>query len=374
MPELSALLAKYPGPTVGDVEDNPEKYPQEHALLLQSAQSMAATVLMQDRQVLQEHALLLSRLVQPTILPMQESLAKAAVEAASYALEQMDTKRILDNWLPMSQAIASIPIRGELPGLSALLEPAVTNLRVAMASTAMAPIRRMFEPGTLQGDLMLAWRDKDAAALERLARRFKWEPRGPAAKVALALRAQEVGRERARVEAMMVGIFMALQRTDEPQRMRFGAEYVVDEGGRPALLQPRKLPFLKDMSEPGYWRWLRKEAINAAEAWLLGTEYPAKPEPASFIPHDEAILLHSVRQDADPLEAMIQIEEQDEAKRIMAELEAIASPRQRQLLAAMLDAPTLADAATIIGMDPATARVQILRLRRKFDLKMAGEM
>lgn len=342
MPEISRLLAKCPGPTAGEVEDNPERYPEEGAMLRNAAQSL--------------------------------------VDAASsrfLAEWRPISERILDNWRPMSDVAAVISLgRWEPPNFHDLVRPALENMQTAVAAMfaeLTAPIRRLWEPGTLQGDLMLVRRDKDPAALERLARRFKWAPRDPAARVALDLRAQEVGFEQARVEAMMVGIFMALQRMDDLQRIRFGrTEYIVGDDGRPVCLRPKSLPLLKDINEPGFWYWLRKESVNAAESYLLAREYPEASQSASVIvvPHDEAPLLVDEQQAADPLEVMLQAEDQHEINRLLAEVQAVVSPRQRQLLAAMLDAPTLAKAAATVGMGPATARVQIFRLRQKLLAKM----
>ena len=112
------------------------------------------------------------------------------------------------------------------------------------------------------------------------------------------------------------------------------------------------------------------EVAKAAEAALLERPYPATGDPLEpnkddsdrVVPIEGDLL---VAPEADPLHLLLEREQRsDDTKRLLALLEH-ASPRQRELLVLLWEGLNVPEAARRLRMDPATARQQLLRLRRK---------
>ncbi len=245
-----------------------------------------------------------------------------------------------------------------------LLQPLLRMTTEAIESVleaTMAPVKRLFDdlfgPGTLDGDLYLVRTKADPAALERLARRLRWAPRDPRAQEAMRARVAEMGREQAHLTTFGPAMLLAVARMQEPQRIRFGREYLVGDDGQPVMMAPMHLPM------PWFWRWLRKETINAMEADLLERPYLAESEGEEVSDIDPEQLATEA---PDPEEALLLAEVAAERERILTSLVERCTPAERRLLAALLDgAPSLAEAARTLGILPATARVQHSNIRRK---------
>jgi len=97
--------------------------------------------------------------------------------------------------------------------------------------------------------------------------------------------------------ALRVGLVLALAQAAKRQRVRIGQKWIHDVNGRRVLFTSDEVFVYLDSGEPGAWTrsappplvacppislplvhleaWLRHEAIQAAEAWLLDQPYPA---------------------------------------------------------------------------------------------------
>lgn len=253
------------------------------------------------------------------------------------------------------------------PSGEELLQPltrVANEIIKSVLEATMAPIGRLFDdlfgPGTLSGDLYLVRTKGDSAALERLARRLRWAPRDPRAQEAMRARIAEMGRERAHLVTFGPALLLAVARMQEPQRMRFGRDYLVGDDDQPVMMEPMHLPI------PWFWRWLRKETINAIEAdLLLCLPYPADPD-ACDSPADGIDLSLLAADEPGPEEALLLAEVTAERERMLAHLAERCTPAERRLLTALANgAPSLAEAARALGISPATARVQYSNIRRK---------
>jgi hypothetical protein len=154
------------------------------------------------------------------------------------------------------------------------------------------------------------------------------------------------------------GLLTALAERGVPQKIRRDRVYI--EGGR--LIRPHTDVDLKE-----YLRWLKAASIYRAKqehkghgpepGWVDGAEQVLKvPEPG-----------------ADALNILLEREHEEAIADEVGALLAVASPRQSQILHALLDrlaeGRTWGEAqdrtATDLGMSPSTVRVQIHRLRQK---------
>lgn len=236
---------------------------------------------------------------------------------------------------------------------------AVRRLTEVVTAPVLLLYDDLFGPGTLSGDLYLVRTKGDSAALERLAHRLRWAPRDPRAREAMRARVAEMGREQAHLTTFGPALLLAVARMQEPQRMRFGRDYLVTDNGQPVMMVPMHLPM------PWFWRWLRKETINAIEADLLCLPYPADPD-ACDLPADGVDLSLLAADELDPEGALLLAEVTAERERMLALLAERCTPAERRLLAALQDGgPSLAEAARALGTSSATARVQYSNIRRK---------
>jgi DNA-binding CsgD family transcriptional regulator len=202
------------------------------------------------------------------------------------------------------------------------------------------------------------------AALHRMADRIPWSPRrNPRVWPKLIARAKQ---DDVRVAAvahseLCAGLLLALGDTDRPQTHRFGREWLKSEDGKRATVAP------DDLTMDYFWDWLFDEAINRAEAALLDEPYPRPSSDAMERgARDESeVDILTLRDDrADPLLLLLEDEERrEDAKRLLSVLER-ATGQQRQLLALIAQGRSLSEAAKDLGIKPATARVQMHRLRR----------
>jgi DNA-binding CsgD family transcriptional regulator len=236
---------------------------------------------------------------------------------------------------------------------------------------ATAPPISWLEPGTPDGDLFLLM-DGDAdpvqhlAALGRMANRIWWLPRGAAWQVLLE-RARNEGTSvgRIKLQELRTAVVLVLGNLDQAQYHRFGRHWMRGEDGRKVAVAPN------DLEMDLLWEWFFDEVPKAAEAALLERPYPATADPLDRSGHQGSCLRLSADDEllidpaADPLAVLLDQEQRTEdERRLLVALES-ASPRQRDLLALIASGETVAGAARRLGMAPATARVQLSRLRKK---------
>lgn len=227
-------------------------------------------------------------------------------------------------------------------------------------------------PGTPDADLFLLLRgdgepEEQLAALERMVDRVRWAPHG-AARAALAARARDEQASPAEIKRreLRAAVVLVVGAVEEPQYHRFGNRWLVGPDGRKDLVRP-----YHDLDLDLLWEWFLDEVPKAAEAALLDRPYPATGDPwerglvAPVDPSDGGIGDPLGAAEADPLHLLLERERRsDDAKRLLALVEQ-ASPRQRELLALLWEGFEVPEAARRLGMAPATARQQLLRLRRK---------
>lgn len=306
MPELSTLLAKYPGPTAGEVEDNPEKYPEEAAMLRNAAQSLAEAASqavfriddadetfsgnvsafegsiekLRERHVDPYLRFLRGNTVkQAQLLGLQDNPFLAAMQVQERLLLKEQVERLtglvpyVEELRRTAEAIAALPVRWEPPGFSVLTRPLMSDLgAVARAATEgiMAFVRsseRWLEPGTPWGDMFLLIRDpgqpEALEAAKRIAKRLDWQPNtrkagGVAAMIGLKARAAATGAtlEQAKTNVLTAALIEAAQDARKTQLDDDGVIFV---------------PY-SDLGAGHCQRWMVERAIAIAERDLLEQE------------------------------------------------------------------------------------------------------
>ncbi len=266
-------------------------------------------------------------------------------------------------WTPTLPVFSDEALLQPLRQVASEIATQATEAVRRLTEVVTAPVLRLYDdlfgPGTLDGDLYLARTKGDSAALERLARRLRWAPLDPRAKEAMKARAAEMGHEQAYLLAFKPALLLAVARMEEPQRMRFGRDFLVGDDGRPVMMAPMHLPM------PWFWRWLRKETINVMEADLLHFSYPTDCDACGRLANDVDLgVLADI--EPDPEEKLLLAEWAAERERMLVLLTERCTPAERRLLSALLDgAPSLVEAARTIGVSPSTARVQYSGILRK---------
>jgi hypothetical protein len=268
-------------------------------------------------------------------------------------------------------------LRGLMPGLAPTLRSLFSSLRLQLLDSVdkkvlagMIQVCPRPPPGKFWGDFLTVYERGPGweMALTRLAAELSdsWRVTNPAVTRALAARArdEDKGRRLVKQGALMVGLLLAVGEGMRSQRMRFGRRWLVGDTGRPISKRPLSL------SGYGFERWLKKEAINAAEAHLLDQSYPGAGTDVLNLAcpvSDEA----SLAQDAavatavqeEPLAAILAQESATEAALRLNEVLNVATPQQRQILFLVFGGLNLTEAARRLGIAPASARVQWHRLR-----------
>jgi len=183
-------------------------------------------------------------------------------------------------------------------------------------------------------------------------------------------------------EILAEALLLVLDTRDRVRRIRVGSStgsfFLREDDGTPVGVRPNDLPYSADpdvasgarglFAESPYLYWLRREVQKAAVAILLGDPYPATDGdddawggPLDLLGDDDAVLADDT---ADPLALLLDRDPPLEDPRLLAVLER-ATPRQRELLALLVEGGTAAEAARELGMAESTARVQLKRLRDK---------
>ncbi len=248
---------------------------------------------------------------------------------------------------------------------------AALRLFELLNSPALAAVAK----GSFWGDLLLG-RQGDVAALERLAARLPWRPHDPAARRALAERAAVAGGwETARRQALIVGLFEALQREDERQRIRFGerGRYVRPASSEGEAESGRQVRPAETLTIQQYYRWLRQQVTTAMEAALLGLPYPA----AAGRRHGRPLMVPldavgdvevAAADELTPEDAVLLQELEEERRRLVEVILAVATPQQRRIIEAFLSCPgdwSWGKVARRLGRSPTTIRAQMCLLRRR---------
>jgi hypothetical protein len=213
-----------------------------------------------------------------------ETMARLFREQQAAIWRELGPARAVTGILPLEAtgfAVGKPPI--EMMGIGAVLAEQRTQL-----------LESLEPPGTFRGDLRAFRRDGDVAALWRLASAVAdcWHPKDPEVQRALTRRAREPGMGNQRQvlrQAAAVGLVLALGREEQPQRMRFGRDWLKWEDGdpHPTQIRPTELPIV-ETDGVSYQRWLIKEARRAAEADLTERPYPARGDaldrPSELLP------------------------------------------------------------------------------------------
>jgi len=221
-------------------------------------------------------------------------------------------------------------------------------------------------------DLAAGPPDERNPALHRLAGPLavRWHVYDPAARAALAERAEQVGGlEVAKRSAAATGLVLAAADAHRPQAVKLGRRWVVGDDGRKAVLRP-----LEDLAPEHAIRWLRARAMDAAEAVVLDAPWPRPAEPSGrepeLVPVEFAVHVADVT--GPGLLALVEADDGEDPIEAWAGYYQRATPAQRRILDALLDAvraghsvaEARAVAAERLGISPATLRVQLHRLRR----------
>lgn len=347
--DVSRLRELSPGPTINEVIEHPGRYPAAETQLRAMARRVVDDI---SRQV--APVLATTSMVQDALRAWQE--------------EQQRWVSSLMAWQEAINAARSDIASLATPGLRAidvLSRDAASATRsfehvIREAVEAASQVRRivdiLFSRGTFWGDLHLA-RKGDIEALARLPSYVPWEPKHPDARRALAERGEVEGQAATRRQALMMGFYWAIQREEEPQRIRLGREFLQAEDGS-LLLRPVELPIRF------YFRWLRKEVINATEAYLLGEPYPMSEERRPLPMGDKELPLEEQELSVEEL-VLIQ-EAEEECRRQLETILARVTPRQRDILLVALETgPEWATVARRLALDPGAVRAQVTLLRRR---------
>lgn len=271
-------------------------------------------------------------------------------------------------------AFFDLAIRLGAPGEAlarTLIEPAAARVKSeASGSNAVAApdqrriieLDRVFLRRASTLDLDVGW------LAEGLSRR--WNPGGHgrlAGQRRITARASENGRayDEERIDLCRIGLLLAARDIERPQTIRLGSGWVVGVDGHKIGVEPSRL------RPPAAIRWFAKAAKSAAQATLWDEPWPAKSKDAlhperrrrpdhEVVPFDEAVALRdAIGSDEDSLAAALRLTEACGADAsllevpppdvleassaadinlLLEELRDLASPRQAEVLTAVIEA------------------------------------
>jgi DNA-binding CsgD family transcriptional regulator len=369
MPKIRDLLGKYTGPSIQEVADNPDRYPQEYAQLAEIGRKLQEQFAELTRKSLEQIGVQFQELDAKALAPFSGQLHRPLAESVKALLAPLNEQ--------LQTSIAEIAKALVAPLNERLLSSFEEFMRNQTRELGQRFLDIFFRPNTLSGDLMIArygdprkqGRERKIgmlAALERLSQRLHWWPFDDQAKEALKRRIRENG-QREYFNTFASALYIAFSNDGVPQYIRLGKDWLTDERGKKVKIPPKQLPI------PIYWRWLRKETINEMERDILG-ELPG-PQVIALGDRDEeedsgdvVVDWKTLRApDPDPEEALLLQELEREQQELVARIQALCSPRERELLKHVIESPSLADAAEKMGISPSTARVMMNRIRKKVE-------
>jgi len=149
------------------------------------------------------------------------------------------------------------------------------------------------------------------------------------------------------------GIVVAVSRLEMAQRIRLGRRWVRNDAGEIARLRPGDLDVQDGI------KWLIAEARAYAKAKALDEPYPSSSRDAltRMAPMKEG----SDEPSAQPDDPTWNIEEE----MIRATLDSVLTPKQRRLLAHLIEGVDAARLPDLLNCSPATVRVHLHKLREK---------
>lgn len=168
--------------------------------------------------------------------------------------------------------------------------------------------------------------------------------------------------EAVKVDAAAAGLCLALGRSNTPQRIRFGNQYVV----KPPDLTPVEVRPVTELSAVPFIRWLHRQAIAEAEALVLGgapRDAPEAPAPET-VPLDDCLLLEDVA--GGELEEIILGLAEVDHYLAAAEL----TPALMEAVEALRLTGDWLEAGHLLGINPGTMRERKRLIREK--LRQAG--
>jgi DNA-binding CsgD family transcriptional regulator len=370
MPKIRDLLGKYTGPSIQEVADNPDRYPQEYAQLAEIGRKLQEQFAELTCKSLEQIGVQFQELDAKALAPFSGQLHRPLAESVKALLAPLNEQ--------LQTSIAEIAKALVAPLNERLLSSFEEFMRNQTRELGQRFLDIFFRPNTLSGDLMIArygdprkqGRERKIgmlAALERLSQRLHWWPFDDQAKEALKRRIRENG-QREYFNTFASALYIAFSNDGVPQYIRLGKDWLTDDRGKKGKIPPTQLPI------PIYWRWLRKETINEMERDILG-ELPG-PQVIALGDRDEegdsgdvVVDWKTLRApDPDPEEALLLQELEREQQEQVARIQALCSPRERELLKHVIESPSLADAAEKMGISPSTARVMMNRIRKKVSI------
>jgi DNA-binding CsgD family transcriptional regulator len=213
-----------------------------------------------------------------------------------------------------------------------------------------------------------------------------WLPQDP--RVSEILR-QEENPSKLKREALNAGLWEAVTKSNRLQRVRLGKMWIKDHAHPVSSPKPMRVRPAEYLEPEEYWLWLRRRATAHAERILLEDSYPDREDdlerasaraereddrpnlaqpPGRRHPRTKArrtAIAEGLRGNDDPEALLLQQEAKETAARELQALLEVASPRQRELLAALEDGATLKQAAEQAHMDYGAAKSQMARVRKK---------
>lgn len=229
------------------------------------------------------------------------------------------------------------------------------------------------------------------AAVHRVASAVPWNPyshwnrgdhQGPQE---LHARAAAEGRSPKQVieEILEEAVLLVLSDRERERRIRVGSGKnsfsIRETEGAEAKVSPADLPYSADPESTGstntrfdespYLYWFYREVQKAATAILLDQPYPPTDETRDTWQPDEpqpdSEPFRAVESDDDPFQRLLESAHYSEpARRLMRAIDQ-SSPRQQEILRLLAKTGSIAQAAREIGISESTARVQLMRLRKK---------
>ena len=149
------------------------------------------------------------------------------------------------------------------------------------------------------------------------------------------------------------GIVWAVSQLETPRRIRLGRRWVRDDAGKVARLRPGDLDVQDGI------KWLIAEARAYAKAKALDEPYPSSS-------HDALTRMEPMKEDRD--EPRVQPDDPTwdiEEETIRATLDSVLTPKQRRLLAHLIEGVDAARLPDLLNCSPATVRVHLHNLREK---------
>ena len=157
------------------------------------------------------------------------------------------------------------------------------------------------------------------------------------------------------------GLLLASGESDLPQRIRFGKQWVKDQHGKVIKLRPDVLPF------QWFVRWHIQRAHHHVEGILLDRAVAGERLDPLETNYEEIDDLTAQNMTKPPMEGLFipGPEAIFEAQTLIAALDSVATPRERELLSLLDAGASREEAAALMGISRKTVDVHCSNLRQK---------